>query len=325
MKKLVSILLILCMTLGFSITAMAEDMTITEAVNSMTDEAAVEYVKYGSYGFFAFMGSEDAMKCLDSAKYASYTNPGAKNDATSLANMKASMKFMKECNDLRAGEGKSPLRVSDVMMAKAQSNTNASAFMMKHTQQYTVGENLAWGYSDPFDGWYTYEKKLYKSGVTDYQKIGHYKNIIDDSYTVTGFAMNQYSNYGVTHGQVFHYSDWGSFTVSEYTKRFNEYYNAITDKITYETSIKNIEALSKGFKVRWYEAEKGSGYQIRYSTSSSMSSAKKVTVSGKDSSYKSVKNLVKGKRYYVQVRTYRTLNGTKYYSDWSAKKSVRTK
>lgn len=323
MKKLVSILLILCMTLGFSITAMAEDMTITEGVNSLTDAQAVSLVKEGSYGFYRFMGNDEAMYYLDIAPYKNYTQMGKKNDATSLANMKASLKFLKECNDLRAGEGKAPLRVNDEMMAIAQSDTNGSAYIMNHTQQFEVAENIAWGYSDPFAGWYTAEKALYKKGNTS--AAGHYLNIINSSYVITGFAMNQYSNYGVTHGQVFHYSDWGSFTVSEYTKRFNEYYNAITDKITYETSIKNIEALSKGFKVRWYKAEKGSGYQIRYSTSSSMSSAKKVTVSGRDSSYKSVKNLVKGKRYYVQVRTYRTLNGTKYYSDWSAKKSVRTK
>lgn len=31
------------------------------------------------------------------------------------------------------------------------------------------------------------------------------------------------------------------------------------------------------------------------------------------------------KKYYVRIRTYKTVNGKNYYSDWSAKKSVKTK
>ena len=43
-------------------------------------------------------------------------------------------------------------------MAISQSNTNASAYILNHTHQFGVGENLAWGYQNPFDGWYTEEK-----------------------------------------------------------------------------------------------------------------------------------------------------------------------
>ena len=31
------------------------------------------------------------------------------------------------------------------------------------------------------------------------------------------------------------------------------------------------------------------------------------------------------KKYYVLVRTYKTVNGVKYYSPWSKTKSVKTK
>jgi len=31
------------------------------------------------------------------------------------------------------------------------------------------------------------------------------------------------------------------------------------------------------------------------------------------------------KKYYVQVRTYKSVNGTRYYSSWSKTKSVKTK
>ena len=36
-------------------------------------------------------------------------------------------------------------------------------------------------------------------------------------------------------------------------------------------------------------------------------------------------NLKPGKTYYIQVRTYKEVNGVKYYSRWSAKEKVTTK
>ncbi|MBQ0018782.1 MAG: hypothetical protein KBS63_06250 [Clostridiales bacterium] len=91
-----------------------------------------------------------------------------------------------------------------------------------------------------------------------------------------------------------------------------------------KTYITGLTALKRGFKVKW--AKKSyTGYQIRYSLKSSMSSAKTVTVTTPSTTYKSIKKLKARKRYYVQVRTYKTVSGNKYYSLWSSKKSVKTK
>ena len=65
------------------------------------------------------------------------------------------------------------------------------------------------------------------------------------------------------------------------------------------------------------------GYQIRYATKSSMASAKKVLVKGYAKKSKKITGLKSGKKYYVQVRTYKTVKGVKYYSKWSTKKSVK--
>ena len=55
-----------------------------------------------------------------------------------------------------------------------------------------------------------------------------------------------------------------------------------------------------------------------------MKSAK--TVNAKKSSKKTtIKKLTKGKKYFVRVRTYKTVNGKKIYSDWSKVKSVKVK
>ena len=67
------------------------------------------------------------------------------------------------------------------------------------------------------------------------------------------------------------------------------------------------------------------GYQIQYSTSKKFTSAKTKTISSYKTTKYTLKSLSAKKTYYVRVRTYKTVNGTKYYSGWSTIKSVKTK
>ena len=55
-----------------------------------------------------------------------------------------------------------------------------------------------------------------------------------------------------------------------------------------------------------------------------MKSAKKKNVKASTISL-TVKNLKKGKKYYVRVRAYKTINGQKVYTKYSAKKTVTVK
>ena len=68
-----------------------------------------------------------------------------------------------------------------------------------------------------------------------------------------------------------------------------------------------------------------SSYQIQYSTSKSFSSAKTKTLTKNTTTKCTLKDLSAKKTYYVRVRTYKTVNGTKYYSGWSSAKSMKTK
>lgn len=92
-----------------------------------------------------------------------------------------------------------------------------------------------------------------------------------------------------------------------------------------KTSIKSINAKSKGFTVSWNKASNSSGYQIMYSTSSKFSTSKTLTVSSSTTFSKTVSKLLAKKKYYVKVRSYRTINSKKYYSSWSGYKYVTTK
>ncbi len=92
------------------------------------------------------------------------------------------------------------------------------------------------------------------------------------------------------------------------------------------TSISSVSAGSKKFTVKWKkQSTQVTGYQIQYSTSSKFSSPKYVTVSNYKTTSKTISKLKGKKKYYVRVRTYKTVSGTKYYSSWSSAKSVTTK
>ena len=59
---------------------------------------------------------------------------------------------------------------------------------------------------------------------------------------------------------------------------------------------------------------------------SSFSSDVKATVEKSPKTTKKViKKLKSKKRYYVQIRTYKTVGGQYYYSTWSKSKSVKVK
>ena len=96
------------------------------------------------------------------------------------------------------------------------------------------------------------------------------------------------------------------------------------------TGVSKVTAAKKGFKVTWKkQATQTTGYQVQYSTSSKFKSAKTVTVSKNKTTSKSVSKLSAKKKYYVRVRTYKTVKiggkSVKLYSGWSKVKSVTTK
>ena len=187
-------------------------------------EPLIKQAEKGSLGFFEEMGATEAVNVLKNSSYRAYTEAGAVNDATSLDNMKAALDMIDNCNLIRANLGLSPLTVTDYMMAVAQSNANASAYILTSTRQYNVAENVAWASSDPFRVWYVNEKKLYDKGNTDFQSTGHYQNIVNNSFTMTGYAVNGYGVYKKTDVQVFQYRTTG-YSADEYRARFMRYYN----------------------------------------------------------------------------------------------------
>ena len=212
---------------------------------TLTPQKAQQDKSDGAFSFFAYNGSTEALKVLDSGPLANFTNKGDSKDASSMDHLLAALDYIDKCNEIRAAERLSPLKVSDYAMATAIHNTNWSDTNMDHSRQYGGAENLAWGTTTPdaaFKTWYTDEKNYYNAHVDEYanarsmsayelyqnypafySKVGHYLNVIS-TYTITGFAISNDSSYGIALGQRFLSSSPGDvYTVAEYRQRLQDY------------------------------------------------------------------------------------------------------
>lgn len=78
--------------------------------------------------------------------------------------------------------------------------------------------------------------------------------------------------------------------------------------------------------VKWSKNVKGTGYQLQYSQSKTFASGNKaVTVANASTVSKVIGSLKKGKTYYVRIRTYKAAGRAKYWSEWSAPKTLKIK
>ncbi len=157
---------------------------------------------------------------------------------------------------------------------------------------------------------YTYDGNAKKPTVTVKDSNGN--KIASTNYTVT------YSNNTVV----------GKATVKITFK--GNYSGTVSKTFTIvpkSTTISSLSAVSKGFAVKWKkQATQTTGYQIQIATNSGFTKGvKNYTVSKNSTVSKKITSLTAKKKYYVRIRTYKTVNSTKYYSAWSGSKSITTK
>ncbi|MCD8146474.1 MAG: fibronectin type III domain-containing protein [Clostridiales bacterium] len=89
------------------------------------------------------------------------------------------------------------------------------------------------------------------------------------------------------------------------------------------TRAKNVKC--RKISLKWTRNTKATGYQIQYSTSSDFSNAKTVKIKGNKNVTTTLKNLTKGKTYYIRMRPYKTSGGVTSYAGWSKVKTVKVK
>lgn len=179
----------------------------------------------------------------DGKKVGSATIYDSKNyDKTmaSLSDLKEALNYIKMCNQIRAYEGVAPLKVSYYLMSVSAIQNQFTSVKWGHSEIYPFAENIYGSSRDynstdfldqngnlnvdyldrlgrdqnldafsiqrqnPFYGWWIEEKVKYEE-ANDKNVAGHYFNIINQNYTLTGFSHNnQLHNSGYyTWGQVF--------------------------------------------------------------------------------------------------------------------------
>ena len=165
-------------------------------------------------------------------------------------------------------------------------------------------------------------KKATISGISNKSYTG--KNITQ-SITVkyNGKALKKGTDYTVSYSSN---KNIGTATVKVAGK--GSYTGTITKTFKINPAkqeIQKLTAKSKAFFVDWAQKGSATGYEIQYATNSKFTSAKKVTITNNKTDTKTISKLSGKKKYYVRVRSYTTVKGTKYYGAWSASKSVTTK
>ena len=175
---------------------------------------------------------------------------------------------------------------------------------------------------------YKYTGKYIKAPVT-----------IKAKYKDTGKAVEASVLKDITHNVKLGYENCKNVGTAKVTATMKNNYISGLKSATYTikpigTSLSSVTASSKGFTVKW-RAQKTkmatsniTGYQIQYSTNKKFPLGKKtksVNVTNYKKTSKKITKLSASKKYYVRVRTYKTLNGKTYYSGWTAAKKIKTK
>ena len=173
---------------------------------------------------------------------------------------------------------------------------------------------LSWEALPGADGYYIYS---YNASTKKYTKL---KTVNDGAATSAKVSsLKSYTDYTLC---------ISAFTVDSKTKE-----SAKTAKVSAKTKMAkvNLKSLSSPSKTKikaTWEAVNGSeeGYQIYYARDKDFKKivAKKEITSLATTSYTG-KNFTKGVKYYIKVRTYKTVDKKKKYGKWSNVKSVTSK
>ena len=221
-------------------------------------------------------------------------------DATSYENMIMTADWLEQLNSLRLKDehftGLTKLDTNFEILAKAMVSCNRSLDYTKgHRHTFRVWENLHWGVTNPFKGWYDDEKLVYEELMntinTKYSTeptesamekakadfmikhngkkpvIGHYTNILSNSISVVAVTKNSSQN-GYFRNTFCMNGDFGirysTFIKEEKYREIINEYKKVTDKKALleekekvEKTLKDIEEIKADRKKKIENLKKG--------------------------------------------------------------------
>ena len=180
---------------------------------------------------------------------------------------------------------------------------------LKTTAVYTATAKLAWNKVSGASGYYVYR---YSGGK--YTK----------TYTIKGGSTTNCTVTKLSPGTKYYYcvAAYNSSKTGSRSSNLSFVTKPNGTKITSSSSPSKTK-----IKVSWQKPSRSyNGYQIVYSRKSNFSklvATKNIT--DKNTTSYTGKNFTKGVTYYIRVRSYRTVDGKKYYSAWSNTVKVKSK
>lgn len=115
-------------------------------------------------------------------------------------------------------------------------------------------------------------------------------------------------------------------TISSPSEKEDE--DSDTEVTVSKPTLKSVKAIKKGHKIKvsWNKVSNASGYQVCwYKDSKCKKTVAKKNITNANTTTYSGKGFAKGKKYYVRVRAYKIINGSKIYGKKSNIKSVKAK
>lgn len=115
-------------------------------------------------------------------------------------------------------------------------------------------------------------------------------------------------------------------TISNPSEKEDE--NSDTKLTVSKPTLKSVKAIKKGHKIKvsWNKVSNASGYQVCwYKDKKCKKTVAKKNINNANTTTYSGKGFEKGKKYYVRVRAYKNVNGSKIYGKKSNIKSVKAK
>lgn len=179
---------------------------------------------------------------------------------------------------------------------------------LKITPKSTSSVDLSWTASTGATGYYIY-RSTSKNGK--YTKVA---TVLSPSYT----------DKGLTKGSTYYYlvmayvNSSGSVIKSEYSDIVS-----VTATSPAPTSVTATKAKSGSATIKWSKCAGAAGYEIYMKLSTASKYTKVATITNASTLTYTKTGLTAGKTYYVTIRSYITVNGTKKYSPYSKVVSVK--
>ncbi len=170
---------------------------------------------------------------------------------------------------------------------------------------------LNWNKDGSPTGYYVYEynnktkeKSLYSEAQTNSIKVSGLSPNTDYSFTVVAYKTDEN----------------GKILLGKESNVFTFHTKPIAPKLS---SIESNAA--KKIKIKWNKNDKISGYQIKWSTNKDFKQNCKTQNAPSSATSATISTSKSKTKYYVKVRSYKTVNGKKVYSYWSNTLSVKSK